>query len=379
MGEGGGSSDACRLRARGRQKHGVRTPPSRVSSILKGSFSKSVSTRRPGECGGREGHLQGQVRHPSVACGDTSPYRGGFWDGGPQKGSPARGAGCAGRRRLRGALPLCGGNTPQGLAGSCPAVHGGSARPRGGRDRPPYIAAENGQRPVNGSQLQRPTAGRCKHRPLRRGRVAAGRMRRPGRALPPCFAGDMWRPGECGYPEGYLQGQVRHPSVACGDTSPCRGGFWDGGPQKGSPARGAGCAGRRRLRGALPLCGGNTPQGLAGPCPRVSQGRAAAGRVRLPGRVFAGPGAAPLRRLRRHLPLQGRLPGRQHTERLPCKGSLSSSGLLKAASPVKERRWRRLPYPSTVTSVRRIWPASQALRSRRQGAGRLPAVRSTRP
>ena len=204
-------------------------------------------------------------------------------------------------------------------------------------------------------------------------------MRRPGRALPPCFAGDMWRPGECGYPEGYLQGQVRHPSVACGDTSPCRGGFWDGGPQKGSSARGAGCAGRRRPRGALPLCGGNTPQGLAGPCPRVSQGRAAAGRVRLPGRVFAGPGAAPLRRLRRHLPLQGRLPGRQHTERLPCKGSLSSSGLLKAASPVKERRWRRLPYPSTVTSVRRIWPASQALRSRRQGAGRLPAVRSTRP
>ena len=47
MGEGGGSSDACRLRARGRQKHDVRTPPSRVSSILKGSFSKSVSTRRP--------------------------------------------------------------------------------------------------------------------------------------------------------------------------------------------------------------------------------------------------------------------------------------------------------------------------------------------
>ena len=108
-------------------------------------------------------------------------------------------------------------------------------------------------------------------------------------------------------------------------------------------------------------------------------GRVAAGRVRRPGRVFAGSGAAPLRRLRRHLPLQGRLPGRQHTERFPFQGRLSSSGLLKAASPVKGRRWRRLPYPSTVTSVRRTWPASQASRSRMQGAGRLPAVRSTLP
>ena len=120
MGEGGGSSDACRLRARGRQKHGVRTLPSRVSSILKGSFSKSVSTRQAGECGGPEGHLQGQVRHPSVACGDTSPCRGGCRGGNAQKGSPARGAGCAGRRRLRGALPVGGGNTPQGPAGPCP-------------------------------------------------------------------------------------------------------------------------------------------------------------------------------------------------------------------------------------------------------------------
>ena len=321
MGEGGGSSDACRLRARGRQKHGVRTPPSRVSSILKGSFSKSVSTRRPGECGGREGHLQGQVRHPSVACGDTSPYRGGFWDGGPQKGSPARGAGCAGRRRLRGALPLCGGNTPQGLAGSCPAVHGGSARPRGGRDRPPYIAAENGQRSVNGRRFKArrradasigPYAGggwrpggcggpegpcprvsqgicggresaatrkdicrvRCgtppspaatpplageafgmavpRKAPLQgeldapegadRGvhcRFAAEIPRRVWQGLAPVFRRGVRRPGECGYPEGYLQGQARHPSVACGDTSPCRGGFRGGSTQKGSPARGA--------------------------------------------------------------------------------------------------------------------------------------------
>ena len=59
-----------------------------------------------------------------------------------------------------------------------------------------------------------------------------------GRTLPPCFAGGMRRPGECGDPEGYLQGQVRHPSVACGDTSPCRGGFRGGSTQKGFPFRG---------------------------------------------------------------------------------------------------------------------------------------------
>ena len=44
-------------------------------------------------------------------------------------------------------------------------------------------------------------------------------------------------------------------------------------------------------------------------------------RLRRPGRVVAGPGAAPLRRLRRHLPLQGRLCGALPLERLPCKGS----------------------------------------------------------
>ena len=76
---------------------------------------------------------------------------------------------------------------------------------------------------------------------LRRGRVAAGRMRRPGRALPPCFAGCV-----------------------------------------------------------------------------------AAGRVRRPGRVFARPGAAPLRRLRRHLPLQGRLPGRQPHRKAPLQGELDA-------------------------------------------------------
>ena len=38
------------------------------------------------------------------------------------------------------------------------------------------------------------------------------------------YAG-MWRGSVCGEPGGYWQGEVRHPSAACGGTSPCRGGF----------------------------------------------------------------------------------------------------------------------------------------------------------
>ena len=85
----------------------------------------------------------------------------------------------------------------------------------------------------------------------------------------PCIVGRAFTPaGEvCATPEGYWQGKVPHPSVAWGDTSPCRGGFIGGSPPKASPARGGGCAGRRRRRGALPLCGKNILQGPAGPCP----------------------------------------------------------------------------------------------------------------
>ena len=208
----------------------------------------------------------------------------------------------AGRMRRPGrALPPC-------FAGGYAAA---------GRVRQPgRVLPRQGAAPLRRLRRHLPLQGRllgwrsperllCKGSWMRRkaqteGCIAALRRKYPagsGRALPPCFAGGMWRPGERGSPEGHWQGQVRHPSVACGDTSPYRGGFR----------------------------------------------------------------------------------GRQRTKRLPCKRSLSSSGLLKAASPVKGRRWCRLPYPSTVTSVRRTWPASQASRSRMQGAGRLPAVRSTRP
>ena len=66
-----------------------------------------------------------------------------------------------------------------------------------------------------------------------------------------------------------------------------------------------------------------------------TQGRAAAGRVRLPGRVFARPGAAPLRRLRRHLPLQGRLLGAAAQKGSPARGAgCAGRRRLRGALPV---------------------------------------------
>ena len=131
--------------------------------------------RRPGEHNSPEGYLQGQVRHPSVACGDTSPCRGGFW-GMRQPAVPGFAARMpyAVGRAFTPAGEACGGGGTAGLCKTPSRKAYESTRPRGGRDRPPYIAAENGQQPVNGSRLQRPTAGRCKHRPLRRS------VRRPG-------------------------------------------------------------------------------------------------------------------------------------------------------------------------------------------------------
>ena len=58
---------------------------------------------------------------------------------------------------------------------------------------------------------------------------AAGKGEAGGKASGVCTGGAMT--GECCDPEGYWRGEVRHPSAACGGTSPCRGGF--GGLRRG--------------------------------------------------------------------------------------------------------------------------------------------------
>ena len=93
----------------------------------------------------------------------------------------------------------------------------GAARLRGGRNRPPYMVAGSGQRYTTGSphQAQRradeiigPYAGGSTPQPSSACHACRPRSRRP-------FGG----------PEGYWQGQVRHPSVGFADSSPSRGAF----------------------------------------------------------------------------------------------------------------------------------------------------------
>ena len=70
---------------------------------------------------------------------------------------------------------------------------------------------------------------------------AAGKGEAGGKAAGVCTGCAMT--GECCDPEGYWWGEVRHPSAACGGTSPCRGGL--GGLRRG---RGAAAGWRIPLR-----------------------------------------------------------------------------------------------------------------------------------
>ena len=73
--------------------------------------------------------------------------------------------------------------------------------------------------------------------------------------------------------------------------------------------------------------------------------------LRRPGRILVGPGAAPLRRLRRHLPLQGRLYGQLPHGKAPLQGEL-------AAKPTEgciagSRRGYPVKFSSTLPCIRR--------------------------
>ena len=98
-----------------------------------------------GECCDPEGYWWGEVRHPSAACGGTSPCRGGF----------------GGLRREEGGGRWLADAPAQGRFG---AVRRGVVTQGccGGRERPPYIVAGNGQRRISGSLPRGLAAGRCK-------------------------------------------------------------------------------------------------------------------------------------------------------------------------------------------------------------------------
>ena len=173
-----------------------------------------------------------------------------------QPGRIFAGQGAAPLRRLRRHLPLQGrllGRQPAvpGFAARVPYAVGRAFTPAGeacggggtaGLCKTPSHKAYESTRPPRRARSPALHCGRKRAAPRKRqspstpdggpmqasaptqGRVAAGRVRWPGRVFLRVLQG-VWWPGGCGDPEGYLQGQVRHPSVAYGDTSPCRGGF----------------------------------------------------------------------------------------------------------------------------------------------------------
>ena len=139
----------------------------------------------------------------------------------PSKASPARGGGCAVRRRRRGALPVSGKNILQGPAGPCPASVGDDARivPETLRWRKSPAAGEIARPtkpPRAGSNAQTPAIRQARRRadasigPYAEGRHPQGVRRAavPGPAARmPCIVGRAFTPaGEgCGKPEGYWQ------------------------------------------------------------------------------------------------------------------------------------------------------------------------------
>ena len=180
-------------------------------------------------------------------------------------------------------MPVCRVNILQSPAESRPASVGDDACivPQTLQCRKPQAAGEIARptlRPGPGGDRYAPAFRQARWRadeiigPYAGVAAGGGGMRRPApRLCRPyalhCRAGVHARRGACANPEGYWHGKVPHPSVAWGDTSPCRGGFIAGSPPKASPARGGGCAARRRRRGALPLCPTGILQPPAGLCP----------------------------------------------------------------------------------------------------------------
>ena len=236
----------------------------------------------------------GQSAAPLSHLRRQLPLQGSHQTAGACKGSPARGAGCVARRRLRGAVP-CGANI----------------------------------RPGHRAGAQR----RCKSR--RSSLCGCG-----GKVLPPAGI----KVGQSAAPLSHLRRQL-----------PLQGSHQTAGACKGSPARGTGCAARRRLKGAAP-CGANIR-----PCHRAgAQRRCKSRRSSLCG---CGGKVLPPRRDKGRAkcrtpqspavtaPLTGEPSNGRCLQRLPCKGSW-----LRRKAQTEGCRALRCKYPSGP-SRRRAAPA----------------------
>ena len=197
---------------------------------------------------------------------------------------------CAPKRHLRAAVLAssrkpCGGAGPKRRA-KTPALQSRrerattdksqpSARPVGGPVQASALT-QGGDHAVGAAQQRR-------HRPLRRGAAAPGAVARiryiVGRAFTPagevcggvilwfCVSAASQGWGGLRQPGRVLAGSCAAPLSRLTPTAPLAGEPSGRRLPKASPARGGGCAERRRRRGALPVGGGDILQNSAGHCP----------------------------------------------------------------------------------------------------------------
>ena len=146
-----------------------------------------------------------------------------------------------------------------------PALHCGRERTAIHKRQPPSRASRRADEiigPYAGGSTPQPSSARHACRP---------RFRRPF-ALH-CRAGVHARRKSLRRPGRILAGPGAAPLSRLCRQLPFQGSLSDGSLPKASPARGGGCAARRRRRGALPLCGGSILQSRAEPCPVFRKGR----------------------------------------------------------------------------------------------------------
>ena len=200
-----------------------------------------------------------------------------------------------------------------------------------------YGQLPHGKAPLQGELAAKPTEG-C---------IAGSRRGYPvkfGSTLPCIRRGRCWhRPANPAMPQCPRR-RAKSPALHCGrdraatDERPLSVKHAGGPMRSSAPAqrRAAACHPRRCCMPALHCRAG------------VHARRKG---LRRPGRILAGQGAAPLRRLRRHLPLQGRLYGQLPHGKAPLQGEL-------AAKPPEgciagSRRGYPVKFGSTLPCIRR--------------------------
>ena len=153
--------------------------------------------------------------------------------------------------------------------------------------------------------------------------------------------------GRCEHcrPAGIKAGQSAAPLSHLRRQLPLQGSHQTAGACKGSPARGAGCAARRRLRGAVP-CGANIRPGHCAGAQRRCKSRRSSlcgcgGKVLPPRRDKGRAKCRTPQSPAATAPLTGEPSNGRRLQRLPCKGSW-----LRRKAQTEGCRALRCKYPS---------------------------------